>query len=210
MIKRSEGDSVLVEQLGRRKDIPMHVFQQLIAKASNDVGKKLERERPDVGDQIHTVVTDVTGALHSKFGPASKGYFTAKRTLGAQHRHGNLGEHQIFEYAQSRKFYEVTVALSLLCALPVDVVERALLDESKEVTLILAKALDLSWTTTMSLLFLGAPDYRMTSIDLDNMKGEYSRLNVETSKKVLKIYRSRKESVASTSDFRRRPPLHAL
>ena len=32
MIKRSEGDSILVEQLGHRKDIPRHLFQQLIAK----------------------------------------------------------------------------------------------------------------------------------------------------------------------------------
>ena len=39
MIKRSESDSILVEQLGRRKDIPRHLFQQLIAKASDEVKK---------------------------------------------------------------------------------------------------------------------------------------------------------------------------
>ena len=49
MIKRAEGDSILAEQLGLRKDIPRHVFQQLIAKASDDVRKRLERERPDDG-----------------------------------------------------------------------------------------------------------------------------------------------------------------
>src|ERR1700681_2829557 len=87
MIKRAEGDSILAEQLGLRKDIPRHLFQQLIAKASDDVRKRLERERPAMVGQIQNSVTDVTGELHSKFGPASKSYFDAKRTVAAQHRY---------------------------------------------------------------------------------------------------------------------------
>jgi Uncharacterised protein conserved in bacteria (DUF2336) len=43
MIKRSEGDSVLAEHIGLRKEIPRHMFQQLIAKASDDVKRKLEQ-----------------------------------------------------------------------------------------------------------------------------------------------------------------------
>src|SRR6267154_1022772 len=42
MVKRAEGDSILAEQLGLRKDIPRHLFQQLIAKASDAVRKRLE------------------------------------------------------------------------------------------------------------------------------------------------------------------------
>ena len=85
MIKRSEKDSILFEQLGRRKDIPRHLFQQLIAKASDNAKKRIESERPEAASQIHSLVTNVTGALHSKFGPASKGYFDAKREVGKQH-----------------------------------------------------------------------------------------------------------------------------
>jgi hypothetical protein len=82
----------------------------------------------------------------------------------------------------------------LLCALPIDVVERALVNSNREVILLLAKALDFSWTTTMSLLFLGARNYRITAGDLDGMKEEFVRLNVGTSKQVLKVYQSRKEA----------------
>src|SRR6202011_3775206 len=52
MIKRAEGDSILAEQLGLREDIPRQLFQQLIAKASDDVKKRLERERPAMVGQI--------------------------------------------------------------------------------------------------------------------------------------------------------------
>src|SRR5439155_11207716 len=79
MIKRAEGDSILAEQLGLRKDIPRHLSQQLIAKASDDVKKRLERERPNMLEQIQSSVADVAGALQSKFGPASRSYFVAKR-----------------------------------------------------------------------------------------------------------------------------------
>jgi uncharacterized protein (DUF2336 family) len=209
MIKRSESDSILAEQLGLRKDIPRHLFQQLIAKASDDVKKKLARERPDIASQILSSVTDVTGALHSKFGPASKNYFTAKRVVARKHQYGNLTENSILEYARSRKVEETTVGLSLLCSLPVDVVERALIENNREMTLILAKALDFSWETTMSLLFLHAKDHRIAARDLDGMSEEFIRLNPQTCRSVLEFYRSRKNAAAAECEDRRLPQLHS-
>ena len=209
MIKRSESDSILAEQLGLRKDIPRHLFQQLIAKASDDVKKKLARERPDIASQILSSVTDVTGALHSKFGPASKNYFTAKRVVARKHQYGNLAENSILEYARSRKVEETTVGLSLLCSLPVDVVERALIENNREMTLILAKALDFSWETAMSLLFLHAKDHRIAARDLDGMREEFIRLNPQTCRSVLEFYRSRKNAAAADCEDRRLPQLHS-
>ena len=208
MIKRSEGDSILAEHLGLRKEIPRHMFQQLIAKASDDVKRKLEQERPDLMGQIQTSVTDVTGALQSKFGPASNIYFAAKRAVAVQHQRGNLNENSILEYARSHKIEEAMVGLSLLCSLPVDVVERALVDNNREMALILAKALDFKWETAMSLLFLGAKDYRISSRDLDGLREEFASLNTETSRDVLRFYQSRKNAAAIESDQRRLPQLH--
>jgi uncharacterized protein (DUF2336 family) len=192
MIQRAEGDSILAEQLGLRKDIPRHLFQQLIAKASDDVKKRLARERPDMAGQIQSSVTDVAGTLQSKFGPLSRSYHVAKRVVTTQHRQGNLNENSISGYARSHRRDEVTIGLSLLCALPGDVIERALMDKNREMLLLLAKALDFSWATTMALLFLGARDHRITAQELNDIKDEFSRLNVETSRSVLEFYQSRK------------------
>jgi uncharacterized protein (DUF2336 family) len=208
MIKRAEGDSILAEQIGLRKDIPRHLFQQLIAKASHDVKKRLERERPEMVGQIQTSVTDVTGALHSKFGPATQSYFVAKRLVTAQHQYGNLNEKSLSEYARSHKFDEVTIGLSLLCSLPGDVIERALVDKNRELVMVLAKALDFSWVTTMSLLFLGAKDHRITSQDLTAMKIEFDRLGIDTSRSVLNFYQSRRNAADEDFGPRRLPQLH--
>lgn len=207
MIKRAEGDSILAEQLGLRKDIPRHVFQQLIAKASDDVRKRLERERPNMVEDIQSTVTDVAGELQSKFGPVSRGYYVAKRVVTTQHRQGNLNENSISIYARSHKIEEVTIGLSLLCSLPVDVIERALLDRNRETLLILAKALEFSWPTTMALLFLGAKDHRITAQELKDLERDYGRLNIETSRSVLKVYQSRKNANDTAPDARRQPAL---
>jgi uncharacterized protein (DUF2336 family) len=205
MIKRAEGDSILAEQLGLRGDIPRNLFQQLIAKASDDVRKRLEIERPEVGDQIQSTMTDVAGALQSRFGPLSRSYFVAKRVVTTQHQQGNLNENSISGYARSHKLDEVTIGMALLCELPADVIERAVLDKNREMLLILAKALDFSWATTMSLLFLGAKDHRITAKELNELESEFGRLNIETSRSVLEVYQSRKHSGGTETGAKRQP-----
>src|ERR1700682_6506673 len=209
-IKRSETDSIIAEPLGLRKEIPRHMFQQLIAKASEEVKRKLEREHPDLVGEIQAAVSEITAKLQSKFGPATKSYFAAKRSVTAQHQYGSLNENSILEYARSHKIEEATVGLSLFCSLPVDVVERALVDFNREMTLILTKALDFAWETALSLLFLSAKDHRIPAPDLDDMKNEFAGLNTETSRSVLRFYQSRKNAAAVESDRRRLPQLHAV
>ncbi|WP_187435478.1 DUF2336 domain-containing protein [Bradyrhizobium cytisi] len=201
LMRRSETDTILAESVGLRKDIPRHLFHQLIAKASEEVRQKLERERPDFGTQIHRAVVDVTGAIHARFGPASKDYFTAKRTVAKLRERGELNEDKIFEFAHFLRFNETAVALSLLCPLPIEIVERALMDKNREPVLILAKSLDLSWPTAMALLFLGAPNYRIMAGDLEKLKLDFHRLNVKTCRGVITLYRSRREEISGA-------PLH--
>jgi hypothetical protein len=192
LVQRSENDSILMESLGRRRDISRSIFQQLIAKASDDLKGKLERESPNMAPQIETLVTDVAGELHLIFGPASESYFQAKKVVSALHRQGNLHEKKIFEYAQSHQLAEVTAALSLLSSLPPNVIERGLVDATGEMAMIFTKALAFSWETTMSLLFLGAPNHKISANDLDAMEVKFSRLKFETAQNVIQLYRSRK------------------
>jgi uncharacterized protein (DUF2336 family) len=209
MIQRVEVDSILAEHLGLRREIPRHMFQQLIAKASDNVKRKLEQERPDLAGEIRASVTDVTGKLQSRFGPATKKYFAAKRSVTAQQRYGNLNENDILVYARSHKIEEATVGLSLLCSLPVDVVERALVDSNREMALVLAKALDFSWETAMALLFLGAKEHRISAGDLEDMRNEFANIDIKTSQSVLRFYQTRKSKAAVESDPRRLPQLYA-
>jgi uncharacterized protein (DUF2336 family) len=203
MIKRSTDDSILVEQLGHRRDIPRPMFQQLISKASADV-----RRRPDLLGEIRTSVVEVAGSLQSRFGPTTRSYFETKRAVTVRHQRGLLNEQSIVEYALAHKVEETTVGLSLLCGLPIAAVELALMD--REIALILAKARGFEWQTAMALMFLSAKDHRIKAQDLEELKEEFERLDTRTSQQVLNYYRSRKYSVASDADLRRLPQLHTV
>ena len=61
----------------------------------------------------------------------------------------------------------------------------------------------------MSLLFLGSQDHRIVSHDLDDMKREFTDLNIETSRSVLKTYQSRKFALRAILGERRLPQLHS-
>jgi uncharacterized protein (DUF2336 family) len=209
MIEQAENDSVLAERLGLRQDIPRHVFEQLVAKASDEVKTRLQRERPDMVKPIQSTVASVASELQSKLGPVSKSYATAKQAVTALHRQGKLNENSISGYARTRKIEEVSIGLSLLCALPEDLVERALLDTNRETLLTLARALRFSWDTTMSLLFLGARDHRIGSTELKDLKDEFGRLNIETSRGVLKSYQSRNNPGDASSGEKRQPAVAA-
>lgn len=207
-IRRSTNDSIVVESLGLRKDIPRSMFQQLIAKASSDVKQKLMQERPDLFGKVQSSVIEVASALQSKFGPASESYFNARKIVTVRHHLGELNESLVFEYARAHKIEEVTVGLSLLCSLPVSAVERAL--ANTEMTLVLAKANDFEWETAMALLFLRAKDHRIKASDLDDMKAQFSELTLEASKEVLTFFQSRRQAASAQPDARRLPDHHSI
>ena len=53
-------------------------------------------------------------------------------------------------------FEKVVAAMSLMCDLPTGLVERAFVQNRSEQILVLAKAINLSWVATVTLLLLQA------------------------------------------------------
>jgi uncharacterized protein (DUF2336 family) len=194
LVKRSENDSILAECVGVRKDIPRHQFLQLIAKASDEVKQRLTSAIPIASDQVHHAVADAASAIHVKFGPASKEFYIAKRRVMELQKSGGLDEDQLCAFAKSEKLEESIVALSLLCDVPSDAAERALIDETPEMLLIFGRSAGLSWKTVQSLLVMRAGDKGVAKLDMDAASEQFSRLTMTTAKKVLSFYKARRGS----------------
>jgi uncharacterized protein (DUF2336 family) len=190
MIKRSETDAVLAEQVGLRREIPPAMFAQLMAKASDDVRRKLERERPELTAEIHASVTHAAGKLYSKFGPGQESYLALKQAVTEAHKLGRLSEKSILTYALAHKFEEAIIGLSLLCALPPDAVEQMMTRNNRDMILVLSKALDFSWETAMAMLFLGAENHRISTSELDHLRAEFKRADVRMSRGIMEVYQS--------------------
>jgi uncharacterized protein (DUF2336 family) len=190
MVKRSETDVVLAEQVGLRKDIPRHMFRQLVAKATEDVRRKLERERPELAADIHASVGKATSKLYSTFGPGQESYLALKQGIASAHKAGRLNEKSILGFALAHRFEETVIGVSLLCALPLEVVEQMLVLNRRDMILVLSKALEFSWETAMALLFLGAENHRISISDLEDLKAEFKRADVRMSRGILEVYQS--------------------
>ena len=190
MIKRAETDAVLAERVGLRKEIPPQMFRQLIAKASEDVRRKLERERPELAAEIQASVNHVAGDLYARFGPAQASFLALKQAMSEAYKSGRLDEKSILAHALAHRFEEAVIGLSLLCSLPTDVVEQMLLDNNRDMILVLSKAIGFAWETAMALLFLGAEDHRISANELEELKTEFKRADARMSRGILEVYQS--------------------
>ena len=197
LVKRSEGDSILLEDVGMRKDIPRHHFLKLVSKASEEVRKRLVAIAPEAKADIEHIVADVAGAAQAKVGPGSRDYFAAKKRLTGLHHSGGLGAREFYDIVRSKNFEETTVALSLLCELPVDAVERALIQDRPEMALILGKAAGLPWKCVHALLFLRAGGSGLAQQDLDTAQDKFSRLTTEAARQVIGFYQERRKAAAT-------------
>lgn len=189
MIKRAETDSILAAHVGLRKEIPPHMFRQLVAKASHEVRRKLERERPDLSKEIRTSVKDAASQL---FGADKADYLAVRRAVTSRYEAGRLNEKSVLGYAMARKIDEITVGLSLSCVLPEDFVGTAFAHNNRDMILVMSKSLDYDWETAMALLFLAAENHRISAGELEALKAEFERADADASRGILKIYQARR------------------
>src|SRR5262249_10731004 len=194
LVKRSEGDDVLAERVGLRRDIPRHHFLKLIANASDSVITKLAAAIPDAQAEIHHVLAEVVGKMRAESVSASTDYSAAKRSVDALFRTGNFGEDDVYALAKLGKYEETTVALSMLCGLPIDVVETAMLDNRPDMVLILSKFAGMSWTTVKSILLLRASARGVPPHDLEQALKSFERLQPEIARRVVQFYQVRKRA----------------
>jgi uncharacterized protein (DUF2336 family) len=191
LVKRSTGDDALASQVGARRDLPRQHFLRLLQDASAAVRSRLAAENPDAGAAVESVLTEVVGGIRSETRKVSPDYATARARLQALHAAGKLTEAEVHGYARERKFEETAIALSLLCGMEIDVVERALLDPGHDIALILARLAGFSSTTAKAILLLKQAGRGMSAQDLDQALSSYGRLQVETARRVLGFYRAR-------------------
>ena len=98
--------------------------------------------------------------------------------------------------------------MSLLCALPYEVAERILFDSDREMLLVVTKALDFCWNTTMSLLFLGAKDHCITAGELKQLEARFSRHTVKACRTVLEHYHAKNAETTITLPAEQSERLH--
>jgi uncharacterized protein (DUF2336 family) len=196
---RAIRDSVLAFGMVQRDDVPRQYLIKLIETASANVREVLEAANPEAIAAIRETVDEVAGAMHQEAREASREHAAAVRDAGRRFKTGEVTEDNVRAPARSQNFEKTVVALAQLGPFPVELVERALLDEGGDMVLILAKAARCSWVTTKELLLMFAAQRSISPSDLSSAYASFERLSPETARRIVNFREERSRLRAQAS-----------
>jgi uncharacterized protein (DUF2336 family) len=194
LVRKARNDGDLALCVWSRADIPRQNLVNLFVEASEAVKNQLLEADPRKAELIKAAVAEASDRIQTSARAGSGDFAQAKAEVSALYSSGKLDEAQLRTFAHAASFDRVTVALSLMCNLPVGLVERAFVQNQTEQILVLAKAIDLSWVTTVALLLLRAGVKGSSRQQLDHCFASFSRLQTKTAQTALQFYRLREKA----------------
>jgi uncharacterized protein (DUF2336 family) len=189
LVKRAEQDGVLAEKVGMRTDIPPRLLRQLLMQASEVVQRRLlAKAKPETQAEIRRILARVTDEVAAEAAP--RNCTTALAAVRALHQEHKLGETDIIEFANAGKYEETIAALSTMCTVPVEVVDRLMNGERADPVLILVRAAGFGWSTVKAALN-ARPGGKPSPQALDAARENFERLTVTTAQRVVRFWQVR-------------------
>jgi len=199
LVKRSENDVDLALRVWTRHDISRQYLLQLFAESSETVRRKLQSGDRRNADLVRELIAEAADRLQTKSRESSAKYATARDQVKALQEGGLLGEAFLLDFARKGKFDETALSLSMMCKLPIGVVERAIVHGSSEQIVVIAKSVGLNWVTTKAILTMRGGSNGMSAHDLGQSLANFNKLKPETAEKAIKFYRMRERAVEPAS-----------
>jgi uncharacterized protein (DUF2336 family) len=193
---RTRGDDALTLCLGLRADIPRHHFLQILETASAAARAKLEAANPGASAAIQGTVAEIATTLSSAVREASEEHAKAKAAAKRRFVTRQFGEVDVHASANVHNFEKTVVALAFLGRYPVELVERALLDDGVEMILVLLKAAGCARSTARTVLLMKAANRRLSPEDLERALISYDRMYKSTAKRILSFHSKRLKELA--------------
>src|SRR5215469_4191692 len=176
VVEYASRDRKLALTIGRRSDIPRQCYLKLLETASAEVRKKLEAINPHAAQEIRSAVAEIATAKQREVRESSPSYTRAERDYRYLFKDRRLSETNVHAPASDQHFEKTAIALSMLGLLPIDIVERALLDKGTDMILILAKAAGCSWSTAKAMLTMHTAGRSLSALDIENAFKSYELL----------------------------------
>jgi uncharacterized protein (DUF2336 family) len=199
LVARAGDDAQLALHVGMRHDIPRHHFLKLLETASASVSARIVAANPRLADAVQDAVTEVIDDINQEIRKLSPDHARAKSRMKRLQNWHELSEGNVHAAARAQNFEQAAVALSVLACCPIEIAERAILNENPGVVQVIAKAAGCSWATVKAILLMTAADRRMSEKDLNRARDDYERLEAQTAKRVLEFYEARRDAHTTAS-----------
>ena len=194
LVSRAAGDNALARFVGARRDLPRHHFLVLLQAASAEVRAKLIAANPAMMDVVDTAVANIASAIGDDVRSSSKDHTRAVARVKRLHSTGQFSEADLHAFATAHDFERTAVALSTLGDFPIELVERALIDKSTDLILLLTRAAQCCRATVRAVLMMRTADRGLSPMDLDAALTQFDRLQFGTARSALEFYRLRRQA----------------
>jgi uncharacterized protein (DUF2336 family) len=187
LVKRSAGDDELTARVALRPDIPREHLLRLLVRASHAVQVKLEAAHPSMANIIQSAVAEAATMILDEASTLSRDYVEARAHVESLHSAGRLGENQVAIFAAANQFEETAVGLAVLCGLPIEAVDRAMIQDRPDAVLVMGKAAGISWQTIKAILRMCAGERGISPGELEQCHTTFSRLKPATARQVIEF-----------------------
>jgi uncharacterized protein (DUF2336 family) len=193
LVSRSKNDSELAVLVWARPEIPREYLLALFESASEVVQRRFEAADRSKADLVHEMIKQAADQLQTSLRDYSSDFATAMAQVEQLHQKGELTEQRLCGFAERGEFDETTAALSLLTELPVGAIERALVHDTGDQLLVLAKSINLSWRTTRAILAVRSG----AGGEFPEYFERFNKLRPETARAAIQFYRLRERASKS-------------
>jgi D-mannonate dehydratase len=143
--------------------------------AQAEVGKAVEEAASRIAD-AH-IVAAAGSDLHA--------------SLEAMHRSGQLDDEQIRCFAEDGLTEQVKLALALISRQSLEFIAQALMQDSGETLIVLARANGLAWSTVKTMLQLPGGKRARTPSEIRQCLARFEKLNRATACDIMQFYKAR-------------------
>lgn len=199
LINKAGDDESLIELIGRRLDIPAQRFRELLVRATEAVrARLLLLMRPEEQEDIERVLSQATDQVITETA-AKYDFEAALDRVRALKSKGALNQQAIVNFVASRKYEDVVAGISLMSALPVELIDKLMHTERGEGLLIPCKVAGFAWPTVKGVL-KNRPGWKtMSEAELQKIWHDYVQLSRDTAERINRFWLVREKVGASAA-----------
>src|SRR5690348_14510659 len=195
---RAETDEQLAENLGVRLDMPPHLLQSLISKATETVRARLVAVVPPEGQAvIQQVLASVSDKVLRR-AAAPRDFRRAIALIDRMQEQGRLNETAISGFAGEGRYEEMVAGLARVCVAPIELIERLMQNPRYDGVLVACKAAEFRWPTLNAILKARFAPYEMPANDLIQVRADFIKLSVTTARRMFRFWQVRGVAKAET------------
>src|SRR3954471_14827734 len=185
MVAHSERDDELVEILGLRLDLPIKFLRDLLRRAKDAVRNRLlALAPPALQEEIRRVIEDIV----REGPPSGRDFRVAEELVRLMMELKELDDATVYNFAESRKFDEVMVALAVLNDVPAEMMARLIEGPRADLILIPCRSAKLNWPTVESILRNRPIDYPIDDPTLEIAQRDFKKLSMETAQRTVRFW----------------------